>query len=172
MTDSENINLIQKAKSMLPNMPDEVFNTWLVPIIRSHNAWPYLNVLSPHPDDQWRRYFGLFTFYDISNLLWDVMQLKFDWSCLDPLSNGVIEVLIENDVHNFDATGTFNVRDSKSRFFWHMEFIKRTGNIVAPVIGINTKDGLRVIDGNHRLAALTHLGFRGRINCDTWIGHP
>jgi hypothetical protein len=157
---------------MFPNMPDEVFDTWLLPIIRYHNAWPYSNVFSPHPSDQWRRYFGLFTLSNISHCLWDRLTLSFDKGCLDPVSNSTIECLIENHVQNSDATGRINVRDSKSRFFGFVEFIQRTGTIPAPIIGINTDVGLRVIDGNHRLSALTYLGLRGRINCDTWVGHP
>jgi hypothetical protein len=164
---------IQKAKSMLPHLPDEVFDSWLLPIIRDHNAWPYFNVLSPHPTDQWRRYFGLFTLHDISNFVWDkVPFITFAMDCLDPISNNTIDILIENNVHNFDATGSYNVRNSQSRFFGLVEFIKRTNSIPAPIIGINTDRGLRILDGNHRLSALTFLGMRGRVQCDTWVGHP
>ena len=166
------MNELQKAKAMLPNMPDEVFDTWLLPIIRGHNSWPYSNILSPHPSQRWHQYFGLLTLCDISNLLWDRISLTFDMGCLDQLSNATINTLIEKHIYNFDTTGGFNVRDSKKRFFGFVEFIKRTGNIPAPIIGINTDNGLRILDGNHRLSALTYLGLRGRINCDTWVGHP
>ena len=157
---------------MLPNMPDAVFDTWLLPIIRDHNSWPYSHVHSPHPSLQWHQYFGLFTLHNISNLLWDTMSLTFDMSCLDPLSNATIDALIGKHIYNFDATGEFNVRDSKKRFLGFVKFIRRTGTIPAPIIGINTDNGLRILDGNHRLSALTYLGLRGRIICDTWVGHP
>lgn len=157
---------------MLPNMPNEVFDTWLLPIVRDHNTWPYLNVLSPHPSDQWRRYFGLYNLHDISSLFWEKLDLTFATNLLDPLSNNVIKILIENNVLNFDATGRFNVRNSKRRFFGFVELIQRTGTIPAPIIGINTDIGLRILDGNHRLSALTYLRLRGSINCATWVGHP
>lgn len=155
---------------MLPNMPNEVFDTWILPIIRDHNDWPYDNILSSHPSPQWSQYFGLYTLASISNCSWYRMSLNFDMSCLDPLSNRTIEILIENHVYNYDATGKFNVRNSKERFFELVKFIKRTKSIPAPIIGINRHDGLRILDGSHRLSALTYLGFRGRISCDTWIG--
>jgi hypothetical protein len=155
---------------MFPNMPDEVFNTWLLPIIRDHNTWPYLNVFSLHPSDQWQRYFRSFSINDFSNCKWNRKTLTFATDCLDPISNNTIDTLIRDHVYGFE-TPARNVRDSKSRFFTFVEFIQRTGTIPAPIIGINTRDGLGIIDGNHRLAALTHLGLRGCINCDTWLGH-
>ena len=165
-------NLIEKAKSMFPNMPDEVFNMWLSPIIRDHNSWPYTNIFSPHPSHQWSKYFGLYAIADISHCLWYKFSLNFDMGCLDPMSNETIKVIIENHVHNFDATGSFNVRNSKIRFFGFVEFIKRTKSIPGPIIGINAEGGLRILDGNHRLSALTHIGLRGCIPCDTWVGAP
>jgi tellurite resistance-related uncharacterized protein len=163
------LNLIQKAKAMLPNMPDEVFNTWLLPIIRHHNSWPYDNILSPHPTDQWRRYFGLFTLHDFSECVWYRMRLTFDMGCLDPISDSVIQTLIEKHIKNRNTPGRLNVLNSKSRFLGFVEFIQRTRTIPAPIIGINTGNGLRILDGNHRIAALTHLKLRGTILCDTWI---
>jgi len=163
--------LKQQAKSMLPNMPDDVFDSWLLPIIKDHNDWPYSNIRSPHPSLQWSQYFGLFTLSNISNCLWHRMTLTFDMGCLDPISNETIDTLIQKHVHNLDRTGRFNVRNSKMRFFGFVEFIQRTSSIPAPIIGINTDNGLSILDGNHRLAALTYLGRRGSVQCDTWIGH-
>lgn len=168
----ENTQLIEKAKSFFPNMPGEVFDNWLLPIVRDHNSWPYRDFSSPHPSEQWRRYFGLFTIMDIHKCRWTVVNLTFDMGCLDPISNGVVEILIENNVHHFDATEMFNVHNSKSRFDGLVAFIQGTGRVPAPIIGINTGSGLRVLDGNHRLAALTHLKLRGMGHCRTWVGAP
>jgi hypothetical protein len=52
-----------------------------------------------------------------------------------------------------------------------VELIQRTGSIPAPIIGIDTDSGIRILDGNHRLSAITYLGLRGRIHCDIWLGH-
>jgi hypothetical protein len=171
MTDTENINLIQKAKGMFPNMPDEVFNTWLLPIIRYHNSWPYLNILSTHPSEQWRQYFGLFTLYDVSNLLWDKINLRLASHIIDPVSNDTIKALIGAHVDGVE-TPARNVRDSKMRFDGFVEFIQRTCNIPASIIGIDTCGCISILDGNHRLAALKHLGLFGSVNCETWLGHP
>ena len=141
---SENINLIQKARCMFPNMPDEVFNTWLLPIIRDHNTWPYLNVLSPHPSRQWSQYFGLFTIYDVANLLWDKLKLSLDVYITDPVSNDAIEALIGAHVDGLE-TPARNVRDSKMRFFRLVNLIYRTRTVPAPIIGINTDTGFRKI---------------------------
>lgn len=157
---------------MFPNMPNEVFNTWLLPIITDHKSWPYDDILSPHPSRQWDQNFGLFTLKDISNCIWHRMSLSFDMLCLDSVSNRTIDVLIKKHVYNLETTVRFNVRNSRSRFFSFVEFIKSKGNIPEPIIGINTDDGLRVLDGNHRLSALTYLGFRGKIQCTTWVGAP
>jgi hypothetical protein len=167
----ENINLIQKAKGMLPNIPDEVFNTWLLPIIRDHNSWPYLNILSVHPSEQWRKYFGLFTLYDVSNLFWDKVTIRLASRILDPVSNDTIKALIGYCVDGLE-TPARNVRNCKMRFDGFVQFINRTGTIPAPIIGINTFGCIRILDGNHRLAALKHLGLLGNVTCETWLGHP
>lgn len=164
-------DLLVKAKHMCPNMPEEVFMAWLSPIIMDHNSWPYDSIRSPHPSSQWSKYFGLYSLSDISNCLWHRSNF-LDMNCLDPISNSTIKALIENHVYNFDATGCFNVRNSKIRFFGFVELIKRTGRIPAPIIGINAEGGLRILDGNHRLSALTHIGVRGSISCETWVGAP
>lgn len=168
----KNQMITQKAKSMLPNMPDEVFNTWLLPIIKDHNQWPYADVFSSHPSDQWEKYFAFFTLAQISSCYWTQIELTFDKSCIDSVSNQTIDVLISKHVHNIDKIGNFNVRNSEKRFWAFVEFIKKTRNIPPPIIGLNTEDGLRVLDGNHRLAALTYLKLRGKIRCLTWVGAP
>jgi hypothetical protein len=166
------MNPINTAKSMLPNMPDEVFNTWLFPIIRDHKSWPYCNISASHPSCQWSQYFGLFTLNDIANCLWHKISLTFDMGCLDPITNKTIDTLIQKHVHNLDSGVKFNVRNSKNRFLGFVELIKRKGSIPPPIIGINTDNGLRILDGNHRIAALTYLNYRGRIQCTTWVGAP
>lgn len=154
---------------MLPNMPDEVFDTWLLPIIRDHNAWPYLDIFSPHPSLQWSQYFGLYALNDISNCIWRKLVCSFGMNTLDPISNRTINALIEDHVCDLNTPIRLNVRDSKVRFFGLVEFIQRTRVIPAPIVGINTDDGLRILDGNHRLAALTFLKLRGRLQCSTWV---
>ena len=166
------MNPMQKAKSMLPNMPNEVFDTWLLPIIRDHNAWPYFDIFSQHPSQQWSQYFGHFSLNDISNCTWHSHVFSFGMDTLDPSSNRTIKALIEDHVCNLETPIRLNVRDSKKRFFGLVEFVKRTGNIPEPIIGLNTEEGLCVLDGNHRLAALTYLGLRGQIQCTTWVGAP
>jgi len=165
------MDLIQKAKLMLPNMPDEVFNKWLLPIIKDHNSWPYNNVFSQHPSLQWKRYFSLFDLNDISNCQWNKSQLSFDQWCLDTVSNKTIAALIQSNTNPF-STVTFNVRDTKARFFGFVKEIQNTGKIPAPIIVLHTDDGLRILDGNHRLSALTYLRLRGQISCETWFGYP
>ena len=85
---------IQDAKSMLPNMPDEVFDAWLRPIIIDHSSWPYSNVFSLHPSEQWKRYFGLFTLHAISSCMWRKLPLTFASDTLDQTSNKTIKYLI------------------------------------------------------------------------------
>ncbi len=153
-------------------MPDEVFDSWFLPIIKDHNSWPYQNIFAGHPSRQWEQYFAFFSLKDIANCIWKSMTLFFDLSCLDPLSNSTIETLIQKHVNHIDITGNFNVRDSQNRFFGFVEFIKKSKSLPAPIIGLHTDEGLRVLDGNHRLAALTYLNLRGKIPCVTWVGAP
>lgn len=40
-----------------------------------------------------------------------------------------------------------------------------------PVVGTETGCGLEIVDGNHRLAAIVHLGLADRFNLPIWIAH-
>jgi hypothetical protein len=164
------MNPIQKAKAMLPDMPKQVFDEWLLPIIKDHNSWPYTDASSLHPSQQWEQYFGLFSFIDIVNLKWQTLILSFDLGGLDSISNNTIKTLIDWHVHNLKPNS--NIHNSKNRFYHFVSLIKEKHSIPSPIIGVNTDEGLRVLDGNHRLSALTYLGLRGKIKCSTWIGIP
>ena len=161
---------ILKAKAMFPDMPKEVFDEWLLPIIKNHNSWPYTDASSLHPSQQWKQYFGLLDFCDIVNLKWQTLLLSFDLGCLDSISNNTIKTLI--DWHINDLKPNTNIHNSRDRFCHFVSLIKKSHSMPAPIIGVNMAEGLRVLDGNHRISALTYLGLRGKIQCSTWVGIP
>jgi hypothetical protein len=62
------------------------------------------------------------------------------------------------------------IAETKERFAWHVEFINRTRSICTPVVMARTNCGFRVLDGNHRLAALFALNLENEISVSAWIG--
>lgn len=162
------MNAFEKAKSQLPNMPTEVFDAWLRPIIKDHGIWPYEMVHSPHPNSQWRDYFGHFSLKSISECRWD--KMSNDFNSLDQMSHNTIDFLIETHAYDIKPNIKFNVHNSRHRFYKFVKYILEKRKIPETIIGVKTSGGLRILDGNHRLAALSYINMLGKIECETWVG--
>jgi hypothetical protein len=48
--------------------------------------------------------------------------------------------------------------------------IKRTRSLFTRIVLVRTGDSLRILDGNHRLAALFALGLQKDIPVESWLG--
>jgi Uri superfamily endonuclease len=63
------------------------------------------------------------------------------------------------------------VTDSKKRFLWHMDYIKRTGKFCAPIVIVRTESNhFIILDGSHRMSALYALRLHQTLAVDAWIG--
>jgi len=163
------MTLLKQAQALFPNMPKEVFDLWLAPLIAS-DGWPFTSIFSSTFGTIWYRYFEGHPLKFFHDLLWYRENIPCFFSSFHPSSRYVIQLLIDTHLKNIPTIAT-QVKGGKGResFLGSLKFIQRTGRFYTPVVLI-TYDGLyQLMDGNHRIAALFSLGVNG-FPIDAWIG--
>lgn len=154
---------------MLPNLPDEVFEMFIIPQSESP-----LNIFDSKPGGRWFCHFGGLSIDEFSNLRWRRSTLFFNKDIFHPHSCSDVDRLIEYCSLNSNSLRKALFQgyptDSMERLAWHKEFIINTGRLCAPIVGIRTVDGLKVLDGTHRLSAAFSLEMHNSIPIDAWIG--
>jgi len=86
-----------------------------------------------------------------------------------PIAQRTISGLLDHHVRGI-PTAYANVKDTKARFASCRAFIAKTGRTPKPVILLEEWEGLRILDGNHRLAAMASLPNANECIVDCWIG--
>ena len=158
------------AKSMFPNMPDEVFNLWLAPLIEP-DGWPFTSIYSSTRNTVWFRYFHSFSLQMVSDLLWYKSRVLCPPERLHQESFNTLILLIDGYAM-CDSTIITNLKEGKGKQIFDSlcDFIKRTGRIPAPVILILHEGKYAIVDGNHRMAAFYNFGFHFKTPINAWIG--
>lgn len=156
-----------RARAMLRNMPDEVFRIYLEPLIRS-NGWPFRGVDSP-TFGVWRNYFDGHTLKKISQLTWKREKISFRFARFHPSSKDRIRWIIGAHIYGLN-TPCANVVNGRARFIRCQRYIASTARMPVPVILMRSYAGLRILDGNHRLAAMASLPNSSIGVIDCWIG--
>jgi len=157
------------VRTMLATMPTEVFDKFLKPLINSY-GWPFRTILTSLVGTEWHRILHPLTLESLSQLKWIRHEFILKKESLCPSSLSDIGYVIENKTRNIWA---FIGRDSqpcRDSLIWHEKFIAETGRFSAPVTITLNIDGLRILDGNHRIAALFTLGLVGTFKVDAWVG--
>lgn len=161
------MNDSERARIMLSNMPDAVFDTWLLPIIEDR-GWPFTTVTDAL-FGVWAGYFRCSTLKEFSDLLWYRETLTIDSCVLHPSSKRFIDLAVLYKSTDFWADIAPPFKKTKPSLAWHMSHIERTGKLCAPLVLTTTPRGFIVHDGSHRLAALLSMN-RADVPIDAWIG--
>jgi hypothetical protein len=160
---------VMGARELLPNMPDEVFSLYIEPLIQLY-GWPYRSIDSPGTK-RWTQAFDHQGIKTISQLSWKRHEVPFPLALFHPDAHQVIALLINQHIRGI-PTATANVVNTKQKFFHARDYIARTGRMPKPVILMRDLFGgaLRILDGNHRLAAMSSVPNANDLVIDCWIG--
>jgi hypothetical protein len=139
-------------KASLPNWPDDVIDQGLLKLANrgSDTGWPppknlqgsaWENILGRRPLSWWER------------IDWHLEERGVNFNALCAGTRRIVNALI--DGHLNDTPNIYSVGDnSKTRFFDALGSIAKNGIFSYPIITVRLDDGLSVLDGNHRVAAL------------------
>jgi hypothetical protein len=161
---------IEQAKSMFPNMPDELFNIFLSPFI-TDIGWPFLTVYDSIDGTDWYRLLSGLTLKQFSNLTWDRRVIFLNKSILHPLTQGDIDSCIFSCTYNTSRLDGGNPPEAtRSVISGYKERIVATGCISTPIVAIFSEGVIRILDGIHRTTALFSISSHDKILVEAWIG--
>jgi len=160
---------VEVARQLLANMPDEVFNLYIAPLIPSY-GWPFQKLESP-AEGHWLLAFDHRSLKELSQLSWERLDMPFSLTVFDPSSQDRITAIGDQHIRGM-STPFAHIENARERFFRARDYIARTGRMPVPVVLMWDWDGLRILDGNHRLAAMASFSNASACTVDCWIGRP
>ena len=176
----------EQAKVLLPDMPDAVFDIWLGPLIEK-GGWPFTSVRQSTVNTDWHQCLAGVSLQDLSTMRWLRCNAPFSLPALHPSSAvtilGICAAYVEGWPSTIPGMTQHQVgmlirrlralKDGRAResFFRSREYLERIGSLHTPVVLIQRPDGLKIMDGNHRAAALLSLLDSHFVPLDSWIGN-
>lgn len=144
----------QRAKAMLPNMPTEVFDIWIAPLVASA-GWPFYTPNDLNIAGSWSQYLRRKTVEQINNLVWRRRQVPCDLRAFQPDTREIIKLVILAYAHGNKAAlakvgRVKNGRGGES-FLRSYRFIERTGRLYTDVVLLEYPNGFQIADGAHRI---------------------
>ncbi|MCF8083175.1 MAG: hypothetical protein K9M96_08775 [Deltaproteobacteria bacterium] len=162
---------IEKAKKMLPNIPDEVFDIWLSELIK-RDGWPFESTTDSLVGTPWIKHLGGLPLEILANFIWNRKLFTFNTLPLKQFNRLVIKRMFSESIDKFGALTNGPFINSKERLLFHIDKITRTGRFWAPIILATAGGDLDILDGFHRIVALLILK-KEDIEIDAWVAyHP
>lgn len=158
---------IARARAMLPNMPVEVFDIWIAPLVKT-GGWPFLNNRSP-ASGQWVNNFSGHSLHLISQLRWELHNLPGSLTSFNPILKKRLALLAKQyitGIRQFNCA----ITNGPARFRRALAYVRVHKCVPKPVIAIQGTFHLELLDGNHRLAAMLTAGLLPRRSIQVWVG--
>ena len=157
-------------RKFFPNMPDEVFEMWLEPIAEDY-GWPFQDSSDSIKGTKWSGIFGNYDLNFWTTIEWSRIEIEIypelftDITCRHLIA--IIDCCVESAF-----TITANLLDTKDRFRACAEFISTNGTIPKPIVAVVRSRKVEIVDGNHRIAALLHVGVTPGYKVPMWVPIP
>ena len=153
-------------RNFFPNMPDEVFEKWLEPIAKEY-GWPFQSASDSTKDTKWFYVLGKLDLIFWVNAIWHMDMIDFKTVSLSYGTNLSINSIRQRVVEGL-PTFFSSVAGSEERFGAAADFIRATGTIPGAIVVLIRNGQLEIVDGNHRIAALCHIGFPPDYKVPAW----
>ena len=139
---------LEDIKESLPNWPDEVIEQWLLKLANrgSDTGWPPPEDVEGHA---WGAILGWRPLSWWKDVTWSLEEQDVGFDALCNGTRRIVNSMID-DVANGKALGD----NGDARFHYAMDHLVKSAKFHKPLVVMKLKDGLSVIDGNHRVTAL------------------
>jgi hypothetical protein len=145
--------MIQRIKNTLPNFPEEVIETWLLPFAVSE-GWPPKIDSDGIPLERWRYLLAKKRWSEIQNLSWSKETKHISIQEIGSKSLSSLIQIFEAVVLGQSNLMSMSIPDLKQRFENIVDYISQNGEMPnPPILYINDMNKYEVFDGNHRLSA-------------------
>lgn len=154
-------------RQFFPNVPDEVFDMWLIPLAKDY-GWPFENIHEETKDTKWYHTLGGLPLSFWHSAEWELTQRDLLSMPFSFITKFVLRSLIEQ-YQSGSHTVVANLERTKERFGACADFIITNGIIPKPIIVLERNGAFEIVDGNHRVAALLHVGVPQNYKVPMWI---
>ena len=144
---------IADLKATLPNFPDEVLVDWLLPYARLE-GWPPFGRHNNNP--QAARWLGLLAKKDLDywkSVNWSLHYGHIELDEFDSDTKNKIIDIVYAATKGENNLCSARIPDLKERFDRIFSHLKSNGSLPGAPTLLKTENGLRAMDGNHRVAA-------------------
>ena len=161
-----------EARRMLSNMPAEVFDVFIAPIV-GDIGWPFRSPGDPVRllSAEWLRILHPITLAGLCSAEWRKTELFAYEYLFYKESLADIGAVIRNKSEDVWACLGRDSEPCRASLLHHERVAVTAGRFDAPVtlfvLGDNT---FKVLDGNHRIASLFTTGLQDKIMIEAWIG--
>lgn len=148
------------AASMFPLMPKAVFDIFLRPLILTDMGWPYRSIkdVLSH-SSPWYYVFHPFSLEDIAKMHWHLESARIGRDALSPQCVDDIDLVLKNYLGRLPRTANYDYDDCRNRTRRQLDYIRQHGCVPAdPIVAAELDGKLKLLDGNHRIAAAWHSG--------------
>ena len=161
----------ERAKSLFPDMPTDVFEKAIGQFI-PNIGWPFLSLYELTEHTNWYRLLYPFNLCSFSSLSWTFDNIVIDERLFSPNTKEDINIIIANQTQDILAETGRDCEACRQSLIFHKEYISSNGKIYEPIIVAVTADlFIKIVDGNHRIAALKELSMLGKYNIPVWLGN-
>ena len=145
--------MIDKIKNTLPNFPDEVIDTWLLPFAISE-GWPPEIGSDGVPLKRWKYLLTRKPLRHFQTMKWAKKKKHISINEIEGKSQLSLIQIFEGAVLEKYNLMSASIPDLKERFNNSVDYIRLNGNIPkAPILYYHNNGKYESFDGNHRLAA-------------------
>lgn len=179
------MNPKEQARAMFPSMPDSVFLIWLAPLIES-GGWPFTLLNQSTVNTGWQRLLDGVSLESIARRVWTrrFIPCSFDAFYHTAIQTilGICAAHIPGWPTNIPGLSPDQVCQlitilrglkggrASASFQRSLAYVNEHGNLHTPAVLLQEQGGLKIMDGNHRLAAIFSLPMSGTLCIDAWIG--
>ena len=164
-------------KESLPNFPDEVLETWLLPFAKLR-GWPPFLSDGVTPSHDWAYLLLAEPYAYWISLEWNIETISLEPGELTPGSSytvgqlGMARFMGERNTYS-------DIDNSQQRFDRVLKYVREKKSYPVPPVLVRRADGLHVVDGNHRVTAYftvlserMHTGLQPLPPMRYWVAQP
>lgn len=155
-------------KALFPKMPDQVIEIWIAHGVDAY-GWPFESVDQSLIGTTWDGFFGRRSLAFWANADWTLISLRVEEAIFHPDTVNRVRWIADNCTLGL-KTPTTNVENTQKRFWTAASFIRANGRLPCPVVATTSAEGIDIMDGNHRIAALVALGYDKTFSFPAWLG--
>lgn len=151
-------------------MPDYVFEKAIAQFIPSI-GWPFNSIYETVAHTNWYRLIHPFSLSSFSSLQWKYGEYLIDSRLFDENTKSDLKlILLNQEVDVLPETGR-DCQACRDSLKFHENYILKNGRLSEPVVFAASENlFVKIVDGNHRIAALSKLGLLGSYKIPAWFG--